>query len=67
VQLARGFAALGDGRPGDAFAEFRRMMDPADRAYQAPQSAFAVDYLAEATAQSGQAALAAFDSLGAAA
>jgi DNA-binding CsgD family transcriptional regulator len=57
VQLARGFAALGDGRPGDAFAELRRMMDPADLAYQAPQCAWAVDYLAEAAALSGQHAL----------
>ena len=54
VQLARGFAALGDGRAGDAFAELRRMMDPADQAYQAPQCAWAVDYLAEAAALSGQ-------------
>jgi len=54
VQLARGLAALGDGRPHDAFAEFRRMMDPADQAHQAPQCAWAVDYLAEAAALSGQ-------------
>lgn len=54
VQLARGFAALGDGRPGEAFAELRRMMDPADQAYQAPQCTWAVDYLAEAAALSGQ-------------
>ncbi len=40
VQLARGFAALGDGRPVDAFAELRRMMDPADQAYQVPQCVF---------------------------
>ena len=57
VQLARGFAALGDGRPDDAFAELRRMMDPADQAYQAPQCVFAVDYLAEAAALSGQRSL----------
>ncbi|TVZ06806.1 LuxR family transcriptional regulator [Trebonia kvetii] len=54
MQLARGFAALGDGRPVDAFAELRRMMDPADQAYQAPQCAWAVDYLAEAAALSGR-------------
>ena len=54
VRLARGFAALGDDRPGDAFAEFRCMMDPGDQAYQVPQCAFAIDYLAEAAALSGQ-------------
>jgi hypothetical protein len=48
VRLSRGFAALGDDRPAVAFAEFRRMMDPADQSYQAPQFAFAVDYLADA-------------------
>lgn len=53
VQLTRGFAALGDGRPDEAFAELRRMMDPADQAYQSPQCAFAIDYLAEAAALSG--------------
>ena len=56
VQLTRGFAALGDSRPAEAFTEFRRMTDPADQAYQSPQCAWAIDYLAEAAALSGHAA-----------
>jgi ATP/maltotriose-dependent transcriptional regulator MalT len=55
VRLSRGFAALGDERPAVAFTEFRRMMDPADPAYQAPQCSWAIDYLAEAAVLSGQA------------
>ncbi len=54
VQLTRGFAALGDGRPGDAFEEFRRMFDPDDVAYQYPQCAWAIDYLAESASLSGR-------------
>ncbi len=54
VQLTRGFAALGDGRPGDAFDEFRRMFDPDDLAYQYPQGAWAIDYLAESAWLSGR-------------
>jgi DNA-binding CsgD family transcriptional regulator len=54
VQLTRGFAALGDGRPGDAFDEFRRMFDPDDVAYQYPQCAWAIDYLAESASLSGR-------------
>jgi DNA-binding NarL/FixJ family response regulator len=54
VQLTRGFAALGDGRPGDAFDEFRHMLDRDDIAYQYPQCAFAIDYLAESASLSGR-------------
>jgi DNA-binding NarL/FixJ family response regulator/tetratricopeptide (TPR) repeat protein len=54
VQLARGFAALGDGRPGDAFDEFRRMVDRDDIAYQYPQCVWAIDYLAESASLSGR-------------
>jgi DNA-binding CsgD family transcriptional regulator len=54
VQLIRGLAALGDGRPGDAFDEFVRMVDVNDIAYQYPQCAWAIDYLAEAAALSGR-------------
>lgn len=54
VQLTRGFAALGDGRPGDAFDEFRHMVDRHDRAYQYPQCAWVIDYLAEAASLSGR-------------
>jgi DNA-binding CsgD family transcriptional regulator len=56
VQLARGFADLGDGRPGDAFDEFSRMVDPDDVAYQYPQCAWVIDYLAEAASLSGRGA-----------
>jgi DNA-binding CsgD family transcriptional regulator len=54
VQLARGLAALGDGRPGNAFDEFRHMMDRDDIAYQYPQCAWAIDYLAESASLSGR-------------
>jgi ATP/maltotriose-dependent transcriptional regulator MalT len=54
VQLIRGLAALGDGRPGDALDEFVRMVDRNDVAYQYPQCAWAIDYLAEAAALSGR-------------
>ena len=55
VQLTRGLAALGDGRPGDAVDEFVRMVDPDDIAYQYPQCAWVIDYLAEAASLSGRA------------
>jgi DNA-binding CsgD family transcriptional regulator len=54
VQLTRGLAALGDGRPGEAFDEFRHMVDRDDIAYQYPQCAWAIDYLAESAALSGR-------------
>jgi DNA-binding CsgD family transcriptional regulator len=54
VQLVRGLAALGDGRPGDAVDEFGRMVDPDDIAYQYPQCAWVIDYLAEAATLSGR-------------
>jgi DNA-binding CsgD family transcriptional regulator len=54
VQLVRGLAALGDGRPGDAVDEFGRMVDPDDIAYQYPQCAWVIDYLAEAASLSGR-------------
>jgi DNA-binding CsgD family transcriptional regulator len=54
VQLVRGFAALGDGRPGDALDEFKHMTDPSDIAYQYPQCAWAIDYLAEAASLSSR-------------
>ena len=59
VQLTRGFAALGTQRPAEAFTEFNRMMDRNDQAYQAPQCAWAADYLAEAAVLSGHAGQAA--------
>ena len=54
VQLVRGLAALGGGRPGDALDEFGRMVDRDDIAYQYPQCAWAIDYLAEAASLSGR-------------
>ncbi|HUA43178.1 MAG TPA: AAA family ATPase [Streptosporangiaceae bacterium] len=54
AQLTRGLAALGDGRPGDAFEEFRLMLDRDDIAYQYPQCAWAIDYLAESASLSGR-------------
>ena len=54
VQLTRGLAALGDGRPGDAFDEFRHMVERNDVAYQYPQCAWAIDYLAESASLSGR-------------
>jgi DNA-binding CsgD family transcriptional regulator len=54
VQLTRGLAALGDGRPGEAFDELRHMVDPRDVAYQYPQCAWVIDYLAESASLSGR-------------
>lgn len=54
IQLTRGFAALGDGRPGGAFDEFRHMIDRHDNAYQYPQCAWVIDYLAESASLSGR-------------
>jgi ATP/maltotriose-dependent transcriptional regulator MalT len=54
TQLSRGFAALGAGRPDEAFTEFSRMMNRADQAYQSPQWAWAADYFADAAALSGR-------------
>jgi ATP/maltotriose-dependent transcriptional regulator MalT len=56
VQLTRGFAALGGGQPGDAFDEFRHMVDRNDIAYQYPQCAWVIDYMAEAALLSGRGA-----------
>ncbi|MFC6023458.1 AAA family ATPase [Plantactinospora solaniradicis] len=54
VQVARGLAALGDGRYGDAYAHLRRMHDPADPAYQVALRCYAVAELAEAAVRSGR-------------
>ena len=54
VQLTRGLAALGDGRPREAFDEFRHMVDRNDVAYQYPQCAWAIDYLAESASLCGR-------------
>ncbi|HEX4689631.1 MAG TPA: AAA family ATPase [Solirubrobacteraceae bacterium] len=53
VQLARGQAALGSGRPGDAYAHLRRIFDPADMAHHPFVSHWVVGDLAEAALRSG--------------
>ncbi|MEV5541701.1 AAA family ATPase [Saccharopolyspora shandongensis] len=54
VQLARGLAALSEGRFDDAFADLRRVLDPADPAYQLGLRAYFVAELAEAAVRAGQ-------------
>ncbi|GAA4191253.1 helix-turn-helix transcriptional regulator [Microbispora amethystogenes] len=54
VQLARGLAALGEGRYADAFDHLRRMHDPADPAFHLALRCFSVAELADAAAHSGQ-------------
>jgi DNA-binding CsgD family transcriptional regulator len=54
VQVARGLTALGEGRHADAFADLRRMHDPADPAYQLALRCYAVAELAEAAIRTGQ-------------
>ncbi len=53
VQLARGLAALGGGRPADALGHLRRIHDPADPAYHVAVRCFTVGDLAEAARRSG--------------
>ncbi|WP_027940564.1 ATP-binding protein [Amycolatopsis taiwanensis] len=54
VQLARGLAALSEGRYDDAFADLRRVLDPADPAYQLALRAYFLAELTEAAVRSGQ-------------
>ncbi|MGW2161686.1 ATP-binding protein [Nonomuraea sp. NPDC001699] len=54
VQLARGLAALGEGRYGDAFDHLRRMHDPADPAFHLALRCFSLAELADAAVHSGQ-------------
>ncbi|HWN31663.1 MAG TPA: AAA family ATPase [Pseudonocardia sp.] len=54
VQVARGLTALGEGRYADAFADLRRMHDPADPAYQLALRCYAVAELADAAVRTGQ-------------
>lgn len=56
VQLARGLTALGEGRYADAFADLRRIHDPADPAYQVALRCYVVAELTEAAVRSGQVA-----------
>ena len=53
AQLARGLAALGAGRPAEAFAHLRRIHDPADPAYHVAVRCYMIGDLAEAALRSG--------------
>ena len=55
VQLTRGLTALSEGRFEDAFADLRRLLDPADPAYQLALRAYCVAELTEAAVRAGQA------------
>ncbi|MEU5847848.1 ATP-binding protein [Saccharopolyspora shandongensis] len=55
VQLTRGLLALSEGRFDDAFADLRRILDPADPAYQFGLRAYFVAELTEAAVRAGQA------------
>jgi DNA-binding CsgD family transcriptional regulator len=54
VQIARGLAALGDGRFAEAYAHLRRMHDPADPSYQVALRCYAIGELADAAVHCGQ-------------
>ncbi|MEV0233742.1 AAA family ATPase [Nonomuraea sp. NPDC050786] len=54
VQLARGLAALSEGRFDDAFAALSRMLDPADPAYQLALRAYCLAELTEAAVRAGR-------------
>ncbi|MBG0563851.1 helix-turn-helix transcriptional regulator [Actinoplanes aureus] len=53
VHQVRGIAALGAGRPEEAFGELRRVFDPADDSYHPYTGHFLVAHLAEAAAGCG--------------
>lgn len=54
VQLARGLAALGEGRHADAFADLHRIFDPAEPSYQLALRCYVIAELAEAALRCGQ-------------
>ncbi|MCR6485631.1 AAA family ATPase [Amycolatopsis sp. OK19-0408] len=54
VQLTRGLTGLSEGRFDDAFADLRRLHDPADPAYQLALRAYCVAELAEAAVRAGR-------------
>ncbi|HXM54781.1 MAG TPA: ATP-binding protein, partial [Candidatus Dormibacteraeota bacterium] len=56
IQVARGLAALADGRDSDAFAELRRIYDSADPAHHRAPGCWYVGELADAGAHSGRVA-----------
>jgi DNA-binding CsgD family transcriptional regulator/tetratricopeptide (TPR) repeat protein len=53
VQVARGSAALGQGRHADAFDHFQRLFEPGDPHYHPVHRCWAIGDLAEAAAHSG--------------
>jgi DNA-binding CsgD family transcriptional regulator/tetratricopeptide (TPR) repeat protein len=53
LQMARGMTALTVGRFGDAYDHLRRMFDPADPAHHQRDFWEAINYFAEAAAQTG--------------
>jgi DNA-binding CsgD family transcriptional regulator len=54
VQIARGLAALGNGRFAEAYAHLLRMHDPADPSYQVALRCYAIGELADAAIHCGQ-------------
>ncbi|MFC6085826.1 helix-turn-helix transcriptional regulator [Sphaerisporangium aureirubrum] len=54
ARLARGLAALGEGRYADAYDHLLRMHDPADPAFHLAMRCFSIAELADAAAHSGQ-------------
>ncbi|MFC7362203.1 helix-turn-helix transcriptional regulator [Nocardioides astragali] len=55
VQLARGLAAMGQGRYADAYDHLRRMHDPTDHCYQVALRCYAVSELVESAVRQGDA------------
>jgi len=55
AQIARGLAALGSGRHGEAYEQFRRIFDPADPAYHPVMRCWFIGDLVEAATRSGEA------------
>jgi DNA-binding CsgD family transcriptional regulator len=53
VQLARGYCRLRSGRAAEAYADFRRMFDPADVAFHESERIHAIAPLAEAARNAG--------------
>lgn len=54
VQMARGIAALGAGRPEPAYGELDRLFIPTDPAHQKVQQLWAMSYLADAAVRTGR-------------
>ncbi|UBU11356.1 helix-turn-helix transcriptional regulator [Nonomuraea gerenzanensis] len=54
VQLARGLAAMSEGRFDDAFADLSRILDPTDPAYQLALRAYFLAELTEAALRAGR-------------